>query len=293
MRLPPLSSFFGRPPAERMAPRLEGTLERLPSIVSRFLPTPRDVLVYLPPGYDAGSRRYPVLYMQDGQNLFDPATAFVKGKDWRLGETVDALLAAGAVEPFIVVGISNTGVQRIDEYTPTRDPRRKVGGKADLYVKLLAEELKPFVDSRYRTLPSLEATGLGGSSLGGLVSLYAGLLRPDVFGRLALLSPSVWWDGEVVVKMVEALPAKLPLRIWLDMGTREGDEALAGARHLRDALAAKGWEPGRDLTYHEARGARHDEEAWGRRAGRVLRFLYPRKRAWRSLFRMRRQEVPA
>src|SRR5258706_6850424 len=181
MRLPPLSSFFGRPPAERMAPRLEGTLERLPSIVSRFLPTPRDVLVYLPPGYDAGSRRYPVLYMQDGQNLFDPATAFVKGKDWRLGETVDALLAAGAVEPFIVVGISNTGVQRIDEYTPTRDPRRQVGGKADLYVKLLAEELKPFVDSRYRTLPSLEATGLGGSSLRGLVSLYAGLLRPDVF----------------------------------------------------------------------------------------------------------------
>jgi predicted alpha/beta superfamily hydrolase len=293
MHLPPLSSLFRRPPAERRAPRLDGTLERLPSVVSRFLPAPRDVLVYLPPGYDAGSRRYPVLYMQDGQNLFDPATAYVKGKDWRLGETVDALIAAGAIEPLIVVGIHNTGIERVDEYTPTRDPRRKTGGQADLYVKLLAEELKPFVDSRYRTLPSPDATGLGGSSLGGLFSLYAGLLRPDVFGRLALMSPSVWWDGEVVVKMVDALPAKLALRIWLDMGTREGDEALAGARHLKGALVAKGWEPGHDLSYLEARGARHDEEAWGRRVGRVLRFLYPRRRAWRSLIRMRRQEVPA
>jgi predicted alpha/beta superfamily hydrolase len=129
--------------------------------------------------------------------------------------------------------------------------------------------------------------------MGALLSMWGGLTRPDVFGRLALLSPSVWWDGELLVRAVEALPSKLPLAIWLDMGTREGVEALGGARHLRHALVEKGWREGRDLEFHEVRGARHDEEAWGRRFGRVLRFLYPRKKPWRSLFRMRRQEVPA
>src|SRR5262249_53672230 len=233
--------------------------------------------------------RYPVLYMQDGQNLFDPATAFVKGKDWSLGETLEELVDAGAIEPILVVAVSNAGTQRIDEYTPTLDATRKAGGKADRYLRLLTDELKPFVDARYRTRPEPEATGLGGSSLGALASLYVGLRRPDVFGKLALLSPSVWWDGETIVKMVNALPRKPPLSIWLDMGTNEGAEGLAGARRLRDALESKGWAEGRDLAYLEVRGARHDEEAWGRRAGRVLRFLYPRKRRWLSLFRMRRQ----
>jgi predicted alpha/beta superfamily hydrolase len=230
--------------------------------------------------------------MQDGQNLFDPATAYVKGKDWRLGETLEELVDAGAIEPLVVVAISNAGVERVNEYAPTHDPARRMGGKADRYVKLLTEELKPYVDSRYRTRPEAEWTGLGGSSMGALLSAWGGLTRPDVFGKLALLSPSVWWDGELIVKTVESLPAKAPLTIWLDMGTREGAEALAGARRLRHAFVAKGWAQGRDLEYHEVRGARHDEEAWGRRFGRVLRFLYPQRRPRRSLFRMRRQEVP-
>ena len=196
------------------------------------------MLVYLPPGYDDSERRYPVLYMQDGQNLFDPATAYVNGKDWRLGETLEALAETGAIEPLVVVAISNAGVERVNEYAPTFDAARKLGGRADRYLRLLTDELKPYVDSRYRTRPEPEWTGLGGSSMGALLSAWGGLARPDVFGKLALLSPSVWWDGERIVKAVESLPAKPPLTIWLDMGTREGAEALAGARHLRRALVA-------------------------------------------------------
>src|SRR5207245_4663068 len=111
--------------APRAAPRISGTLERLPGILSRFLDAPHDILIYLPPGYArAPERRYPVLYMQDGQNLFDPATAYIRGKDWRLGETLEELTAAGQIEPLIVVAIGNAGVERANEYTPTRDEKR-------------------------------------------------------------------------------------------------------------------------------------------------------------------------
>ena len=112
--------------------------------------------------------------MQDGQNLFDPDTSFQKGNYWRMGETADALIFAGEIEPLIIVGIYNTGEHRIDEYTPVED-RRLGGGQADAYGQMLVEELKPFVDRSYRTLPGPANCGLGGSSLGGLVTLYLGL----------------------------------------------------------------------------------------------------------------------
>ena len=127
---------------------------------SEFLDRDRDVTVYLPPGYESDDeRRYPVLYLHDGQNLFDGTTAFIYGQYWHVGETADALIGARLVEPLIIVGINNTGERRIDEYTPTRDSRRKLGGRADLYGRFLVEELKPFVDSRYRTLADNTNTG--------------------------------------------------------------------------------------------------------------------------------------
>src|SRR5689334_14518884 len=145
-----------------------------------------DFIVYLPPMYDAEpDRRFPVLYMQDGQNLFDPATAFA-GNSWRMGETTDALIMAGEIEPLIIVGIYNTGEHRIDEYTPVKD-KRLGGGEADAYGQMLAEELKPFVDRTYRTLPGAADCGLGGSSLGGLVSLYLGLRYTWLFSKLAVM----------------------------------------------------------------------------------------------------------
>jgi len=246
---------------------------------SHFLPHDRTVTVYLPPGYNpARVRRYPVLYLHDGQNMFDSATAFA-GRGWHVDETAEALIQSGTVEPLIVVGIYNTGEHRIHEYTPTEDERMQAGGQADLYGRMLVEELKPFIDARYRTLRSAPNTALGGSSLGGLLTMHLGLRYPTVFGKLAVLSPSVWWDGRVIVREVEALPTKLPLRIWLDAGTGEGHRVCEDAQLLRDALIARGWAPGADLEYFEAEGAGHDEGAWGARMGSILKYLFPRKGA--------------
>jgi predicted alpha/beta superfamily hydrolase len=249
---------------------------------SRFLPSDRDVLVYLPPGYDADKKkRYPVLYLHDGQNLFDGATSFIKGAEWGVDETAQRLITGGAIEPLIIVGVYNTGRDRVDEYTPTADARYKAGGKADLYGRMLVEELKPFIDSEYRTRRDAKQTGLGGSSLGGLVSLYLALKYPRTFGRVAVVSPSVWWDDRVIVREVEALKKRPRLRIWLDMGTKEGgneaEEQTRNARALRDALVRKGWKEGSDLKYFEAEGAEHNERAWAARVEPMLRFLFPKK----------------
>jgi predicted alpha/beta superfamily hydrolase len=248
------------------------------SFHSEFLSTDRDVLVCLPPCYAREpARRYPVLYLHDGQNLFDGTTSFIPGQDWRVGQTAAALIGAGAIEPLIIVGVYNTGVERVEEYTPTADARFKVGGKADLYGRLLVEELKPFIDARYRTRAGAADTGLGGSSLGGLASLYLGLRYPEVFGKLAVISPSVWWGGRAILKSVAELDPRPRPRIWLDMGTAEGKRAAPDARALRDALVAKGWRLGADLSYLEVSGGRHDEAAWAKRVEPVLRFLFPKE----------------
>jgi predicted alpha/beta superfamily hydrolase len=236
------------------------------------------VLVYLPPGYDRErSRRYPVLYMHDGQNLFDGSTSFIPGMEWRVDETAQALIESGAIEPLIIVGIYNTGTSRVDEYTPTADARYKAGGQAALYGRLIVEELKPFIDARYRTRREASATGLGGSSLGGLVSLYLGLKYPKVFGRLAILSPAVQWDERMILREVEAVGARPRTRIWLDMGTKECPACTGNARLLRDALTRKGWRLDSDLKYFEAEGAEHNERAWAERVEPLLRFLFPRR----------------
>ena len=249
---------------------------------SRFLPADRDIIVYLPPRYDTHpSRHYPVLYLQDGQNLFDGATSYIPGMEWRVDETAQALITSGAIRPLIIVGIYNTGKERVNEYTPTRDPKFKMGGEADLYGRMLVEELKPFIDSQYRTRRDASDTGLGGSSLGGLVSLYLGLKYPLVFGKLAVMSPSVWWDNGFIVRDVQALTARTQQRIWLDTGTNEGpnsERTTANARLLRDALIAKGWVLNKNLIYYEAQGAAHNEQAWGQRVDPMLRFLFPKKR---------------
>jgi predicted alpha/beta superfamily hydrolase len=242
---------------------------------SEFLTTDRDVLVYLPPGYEReAERRYPVLYLHDGQNLFDGATSFIPGQEWRVDETAQALIESQAIEPLIIVGVYNTGRERVEEYTPSADPRFRVGGKAELYGRLLAEELKPFIDSRYRTRADAQNTGLGGSSLGGLVTMYLGLRRPQVYGKLAVVSPSVWWDGRRILRDVASFGSKERARIWLDMGTDEGANAAADARRLRDALVSKGWRLDSDLKYFEAQGARHTEADWALRVDPMLRFLF-------------------
>lgn len=255
---------------------LTGTFRMHRNVPSRFFPRTRDVYVYLPPGYAAQRRRrFPVLYFNDAQNLFDGATSFVPGQEWQLDESAQRLILEGAIAPLIIVGVNHAGEHRLEEFTPTRDLRKNVGGSADLYGRMLIEEIKPRIDATYRTLPTADATGLGGSSLGGLVAMHVGATRPDVFGRLAVMSPSVWWGRRAVVRTVASLGAKAAQRIWLDIGTAEGQSTIRDARALKAALVRKGWRVGGDLAYTEVEGAPHSEAAWAARVPDVLRYLYP------------------
>ena len=332
-----------------------GTVERIENVDAAALGlAPRDVLVYLPPGYadDAGTR-YPVLYLHDGQNVFDPASA---GAEWQADEAAERLIAAGEIGPMILVGVASTAA-RMHDYTPTAsdfpmqgrrlepapfsaaDPLGSYAGRyqteelgeitvapagdalrivwtdatgtaqaratpdgaggfvfdgrgqpatvrfqvdegvvvgvdfrrAARYGRFLTEHVKPLIDRRYRTKPEAAHTALGGSSLGGLVTLHLGLAYPDVFGQLLVVSPSVWWDGEALVREVDALQAKTDQRIWLDAGT--DNDGLEGAETLREALLERGWAEGEDLAWTVAEGARHHERAWAARFPAMLRFL--------------------
>jgi predicted alpha/beta superfamily hydrolase len=261
-------------------------LRRHEQFHSEFLAHDRDVLVWLPPGYEGSTDvlrpfdesstnlRYPVLYMHDGQNLFEPETAFQKGEHWRVGETATELIEAGRIEPLIIVGIYNTGESRLDEYTPTDDVRLG-GGHADHYGRMIIEELKPLIDLTYRTKRDAANTGVAGSSLGGLVSLHLGLTHPAVFSKIAALSPSVWWDRKAILKTVRQSRSKPKLRLWVDMGTAEGHRGLDDARLLKAALVGLGFADGVDLHYAEYEGATHSEQAWSERVGPMLEWLFP------------------
>lgn len=262
-------------PAVPRPSTLTGDIRHHPAIPSAHV-KPRDVWVWLPPGYDADStRRYPVIYFHDGQNVFDRATSFI-GVEWGVDETAQRMVEAGTLPPFLAVAVANTA-DRIAEYTPTRDAKHG-GGRGAAYARFLVEEVKPFVDATYRTDPRASATGLVGSSLGGLVSLWLGLERPDVFTRIGAVSPSAWFADRDLVRRVKAGQGT-GLRLWVDIGTEEGT-AFAGkrawlddARALREALVARGYREGADLHYEEIEGAVHDERAWAARVDRILAFL--------------------
>lgn len=250
-----------------------GRLERIHGFESKILGNTRDVTIYLPASYDdRQDRRYPVLYMQDGQNLFDAERAYIPGQHWQLKEAADAAIGERTASPMIIVGVDHAGTARADEYTPIRSEKHKVGGRADDYARMLIEELKPLIDERFRTLPDAANTGIAGSSLGGLVSLYAALTHPEVFGRVAAMSPSVWWADRAILITIDAYDGP-PLRMWTDIGGREGMEALHNVRELRDRIAAKGWRDA--FRYYEDRRADHSERAWQRRVRTVLEFLFP------------------
>ena len=251
-----------------------GNLRRHERFRSRFLRNQRDLIVYTPPGYaEQTARRFPVLYLHDGQNLFDGTTSFIPGQDWHVGQTADACINSRAVEPLIIVGMYNTKA-RVREYTPTPVPKLG-GGRADRYARFLVEEVKPFVEREYRVLPGVRHTGIGGSSLGGLVSLYLGLKHPSIFGKIAALSPSVWWNQLFIHRFVGATSVARRPRIWLDVGTREGARMVEYVERFRDVLLQKGWRLEQDLHYERVEGAEHNEAAWAQRVGPFLQFLYP------------------
>ena len=261
-------------------PLEEETLEGNPryqvyAFHSEILPDDRQVMVYVPPQYlQERERRFPAFYLHDGQNLFDGRTSYLAGKTWRAHITADRLATNGEIEPVILVGIANTGLRRMAEYTPTRDGRMG-GGEGRNYGRMLVEELKPAIDRLYRTLPDASHTGLGGSSLGGLITLFLGFTYPHVFGRLAVMSPSLWWDRRSIFPVVNLHAAKPELRIWLDIGTAEGGRHVRDTDLLEGILVRQGWRVGVDLAYGKTEGGIHDETAWADRLDDVLRFLFP------------------
>ena len=242
----------------------------------------RGVRIFLPASYDASpERRYPVLYMHDERNLFDRSTASY-GVEWGVDEVVDQLVGQGEIDEIIVVGVDHSD-ERIADYTPSADPEYG-GGKGALYVRWLATTLKPAIDTLLRTRCEREVTGLAGSSLGGLISFWAGLEWPLVFGRVGAVSPSLWWNGRELLTAFEAHTGPLPARLWIDMGTAEDDydpatdgplpPSVADVRQARDRALALGATLGAELGYLEAFGWQHNESAWRQRLPAILRYLY-------------------
>jgi len=261
----------------------------------------RNITVWLPPGYDASDARHPVLYMHDGQNLFDAARA--PFGEWCVDEHLERLIANGQVRPPIVVGVWNTPL-RLREYVPAdliaalpSDLRADVQGiyggppLSDGYLAFLVDELKPFIDRTYRTLPDRDDTMISGSSMGGLISLYAVIKRPEIFGAAASLSThwpirldaltdpaalAAWRDQLVAAwtgVIAEGLPPPRDHRFYFD----RGDETLDGfyaefQGHVDATFRARGYGPDRYRTLLFP-GASHTEAAWNARLDVPLTFL--------------------
>jgi enterochelin esterase-like enzyme len=254
---------------------------RLHEFRSRIFRNSRFLRVWLPPGYDDAEnagRRYPVLYLNDGQNLFEVSTAFA-GVEWQVDEKADRLIREGAVPPLIVVGIDNTGKDRIREYMPHRSMNPmmlRVQGRH--YPDFLMKEVMPFVERGYRVAAGPENTGLGGSSLGALIALYTAMARPGVIGRLLLESPSLWVSGRQLISDSRSVRI-WPERIFLAAGTAEAgsaersqtvvDDVRELAAILRRAVLSE-----KRLRLVIEDGAGHNEAAWAERFPEALQFLF-------------------
>lgn len=239
--------------------------------------------VWVPPSYDERpDLRYPVLYVQDGQAAFSVTSDDHRGSSWRIDQTLNQLLELGAVEEIIVVGV-HTQVERIAMLSPSRDAQHG-GGQGDRYLGFTAEVLKPVIDRAYRTRPDREHTAMMGSSMGGLFSFYAAWTRPDVFGKVACLSGSFWWDERFMVREARRMcPVPRPL-IYIDSGAAinvfEGDPGVRDGFHhtvaLRDALSAHCYAAGVSLHVLTFPGLTHDEASWAARLAIPLQLLFPR-----------------
>lgn len=243
----------------------------------------RTILVYLPPGYEKNvNERYPVLYMHDGNNVFD-VVGSANNMEWTADETAERLIQEKAIQKLIIVAIYNTE-NRFKEYTPFVD-KNYGGGDGDKYLAFIVDTVKPFIDKTYRTQADRGHTSICGSSLGGLISLYALQKYPDVFGSAGVVSPALWWSER---QMLKILPAdyKRPIRIWVDIGTGEGKtdgtpgrvvRAVEDARALVKLLEEKKLKRGEEFAYLEVENGSHNERAWASRFDQVLKYLFPAK----------------
>lgn len=252
---------------------VKGQYQRAYEFTSTIMKNKRGVWIYEPPVYLENTRaRLPVLYMHDGQNLFDPAAAF-GGNTWKVAETLDAASEDGTIAETLVIGPENTA-DRMSEYTPVADPTDG-GGNGDAYLRMLVEELKPKVDAEMRTIADREHTAMMGSSLGGLITGQAGVTHADVFGRVGLMSPSTWWDNRWLLGQVAATPAApRPLLVYVDSGdSGTSNDDMANTKALAAAYRALGYVDGKTLMYVVQAGAIHNEVYWAQRLPAALAFL--------------------
>jgi len=251
-------------------------------VPSKYLSFAHNVIIYLPPGYKTSKKRYPVLYAHDGQNLFDTDTAF-GGREWKLDENIDDLTRKKLIPEMIVVGIYNNA-KRIDEYTPSyikpgvnKYLKHGGGGELKKYARFMVEELKPFIDKTYRTKRGRKDTGVMGSSLGGIASLYILSYYPKVFSKAACISPSFWWDKHVAVKDVPKMRLPRDVKIYIDGGWKEGaDESsmISWMRLVYKKLRNKGLRDFKNLLYYEDPVGSHSESSWARRGKWPLLFMF-------------------
>ena len=238
------------------------------------------IAVYLPPNYHTEpNRRFPVLYMWDGQNLFDPSTAF--NMEWQVDLTAERLIREGKIEPVIIVGVYNGGEHRLSELSPWRDARLGARGEGHAFMRWVVSELKDYVDSQFRTLTGPEHTGVAGSSMGGLASLFAAYRYPLVFGRVACLSPAFWFARGQIFRYVASRLRPQGAKIYLDCGERETARVhpkrdfYKVAHAMVDLLSQQGFKEGEDLKWVSDPQGTHAEYHWARRMGPVLEFLFP------------------
>jgi predicted alpha/beta superfamily hydrolase len=249
-----------------------GHVRVLPHVRSSELGNSRDVTIYLPPSYAGSGRHYPVLYMHDGQNLFDHATSF--SGEWGVDETMERIGPLG-VEA-IIVAIPNMGGGRCEEYSPWVD-RRAGGGRGDAYLAFIVDTLKPRIDRRFRTRREREFTGIMGSSMGGLISLYAFFRHPKVFGFVGAMSPSLWFSNYAFEAYLRGVDRWFG-RVYLDIGTAEGRTHVAACRRVYRLLRTRCPFPRDQILMVVDQGAGHSEAAWGARFETAIRFLLPKKR---------------
>jgi predicted alpha/beta superfamily hydrolase len=251
--------FFGAP---------FGKLQIVPDFASPQLANARTLRVYLPASYDENkAKRYPVLYMHDGQNLFDAKTA-AYGTEWGIDETINRLVATGVMDEVIAVGIDNTP-ERIAEYTPCCDPKHG-GGKLIAYQDFIVDTVKPYVDKTWRTLPGRSTTAIMGSSLGGIASVLIAQQKPAVFSRAGGVSSSFWWNDKA---MLAKPAAKVAVKFYLDAGS--DNDGLPETIAMRDLMLGQGYAMGADLMFHAEQGGRHNEKSWAARVDKPLAWFFP------------------
>ena len=252
-----------------------GQYSRAYDFASTVLGNTRGIWIYLPPTYIENTRApMPVVYMHDGQNLFDPSAAF-GGNTWKADQAMDTGANDGSIAEAIIVGMENTA-DRIPEYTPVPDPTNSPpGGNGDAYLKMIVTELKPKIDHDMRTIPDAAHTFMVGSSLGGLITAYAGVTHPDVFGGVGVMSPSTWWDSDWIVGEVgKTSAAPRPLRVYVDSGdSGPSSDDVTETATLAQAYQALGYAPGASLDYVVQAGGQHSEIYWAQRLPAALAFL--------------------